>query len=481
MVHDSGDNSENSLNFRREYYWVKWIKIGIDILALQMALYLGFLSREIVAPWFPIKVSSSEYRTLFLGMLLVPVCYWLVRLYPGYGLTGVERLRRRVRATFVFLALFISWDFLVNNTDRSRVILLFSFVYALVIPPVMQAVARYVLIRLNYWGAPVIVLGAARTGRYVVESLINNPELGLRPVAIFDDDHRKAGKAIAGVPIFHKISRANELAGKINYVLLAIPSAGRDFHVKLSSILNFSNIIIIPDLIGLQSTWVEARDVAGIVGLEVQKKLLLRRSRYIKHAIDYLLGVPLFVLSIPICLILAVWIRLVSPGNPFFFQVREGLGGKNIKVWKLRTMHHDAEKLLHDYLAENPDARKEWNTTFKLKNDPRVLKGVGNFLRKSSLDELPQLWNVMCGEMSLVGPRPFPHYHLERFDSDFCALRRSVIPGMTGLWQVSARSDSDLAQQENLDTYYIRNWSIWLDLSLLGRTILIVITGKGAY
>ena len=473
--------SEDNLSFRREYPWVKWAKIGVDILALQFSLYLGFLLRQIFSPWFPVRISIRDYHTLILGMLLVPVCYWLVGLYPGYGLTGVERLRRRVSATFIFLVLFISWDFLVNHAEKSRGILLFSFVFALVIPPVMQAMARSVLIPLNCWGTPVVVLGAARTGQYVVQSLIKNPDLGFRPVAIFDDDHRKAGKTIDGVPVIHGLLRANELAGRVQYVLLAIPGAGGDFHVKLSHKLNFSHIIIIPDLIGMQSLWVEARDLGGIVGLEMQRKLLLRRNRYIKLVMDYMLGVPLLILSIPIFLFFALWIMMVSPGNPFYYQEREGRSGVKIKVWKLRTMYPDAEKLLQKYLEVNPKAGKEWISSFKLKDDPRVLKVVGNFLRKSSLDELPQLWNVIRGEMSLVGPRPFPQYHLDQFDSDFCKLRSSVIPGMTGLWQVSARSDSDLVMQENLDTYYIRNWSIWLDLSLLGRTAMIVLTGKGAY
>jgi len=172
---------------------------------------------------------------------------------------------------------------------------------------------------------------------------------------------------------------------------------------------------------------------------------------------------------------------IVSPGNPFYCQVREGGAGKNFRVWKLRTMYPKADRLLHAYLEANPDAKQEWSTHFKLKNDPRILSGVGNFLRKTSLDELPQLWNVLRGEMSLVGPRPFPHYHLEQFVDSFRKLRRSVKPGITGQWQVSARSDGDLAIQENLDTYYIRNWSVWLDLSLLGRTVLVVLNGKGAY
>jgi lipopolysaccharide/colanic/teichoic acid biosynthesis glycosyltransferase len=144
-------------------------------------------------------------------------------------------------------------------------------------------------------------------------------------------------------------------------------------------------------------------------------------------------------------------------------------------------MFPHADKLLQDYLEKTPDAKQEWDQFFKLKDDPRVLPVVGTLLRKTSLDELPQLWNVLRGEMSLVGPRPFPHYHLEQFDKSFRELRRSVMPGMTGMWQVSARSDGDLAVQESLDSYYIRNWSIWLDLSLLTRTVLVVLSGKGAY
>jgi lipopolysaccharide/colanic/teichoic acid biosynthesis glycosyltransferase len=150
-------------------------------------------------------------------------------------------------------------------------------------------------------------------------------------------------------------------------------------------------------------------------------------------------------------------------------------------VPKLRTMHAEAEALLLRVLSESSESRAEWSCRFKLRKDPRILPAVGNFLRKTSLDELPQLWSVFKGEMSLVGPRPFPAYHLDEFSQRFRTLRGRVKPGLTGLWQVSDRADGDLAVQETLDTYYIRNWSLWLDLYILARTVRAVLFPKGAY
>jgi lipopolysaccharide/colanic/teichoic acid biosynthesis glycosyltransferase len=177
----------------------------------------------------------------------------------------------------------------------------------------------------------------------------------------------------------------------------------------------------------------------------------------------------------------ALWIKVVSGGPALYYQNRGGEAGRTIRVWKLRTMHANAESLLSGHLVEFPEAREEWQRYFKLKRDPRILPGIGHLLRRTSLDELPQLWNVLRGEMSLVGPRPFPEYHLDRFQPEFRSLRAKVTPGLTGLWQVSARSNGDLKVQEALDTYYIRNWSPWLDLHILARTIRAVIFSDGAY
>jgi lipopolysaccharide/colanic/teichoic acid biosynthesis glycosyltransferase len=262
---------------------------------------------------------------------------------------------------------------------------------------------------------------------------------------------------------------------------VAIPHLDRARLASLIEGLSFPNIIVIPDLFGIQSLWTTSRDLGGVLGLEVKKNLLVPANRVLKRMLDYSLAAPLLLLSLPFIAFCAVWVKAASRGPAFFRQEREGRGGKRITVLKLRTMHMDSGKALEEYLAANPDEKANWSRFYKLRRDPRVLPRIGWFLRRYSLDELPQLWNVLRGDMSLVGPRPFPDYHLSSFPAGFRALRASVVPGMTGLWQVSERSDGDLKVQEVEDTYYIRNWSLWLDIYILLRAVDIVFTPKGAY
>ena len=200
----------------------------------------------------------------------------------------------------------------------------------------------------------------------------------------------------------------------------------------------------------------------------------------LKRGLDLVVVLLAAAMFLPLIGLAALAIQLVDRGPVFYAQERRGRRGRLIRVWKLRTMYCDAAARLERHLAENPAAQAEWNRFFKLRNDPRVLPLIGGLLRRSSIDELPQVWNLLVGEMTLVGPRPLPDYHLAAFDGEFRHLRQTVVPGLTGLWQVSARSDGDTEVLRRLDSAYIENRSFVLDLKILLRTVAVVLTGRGA-
>jgi len=182
---------------------------------------------------------------------------------------------------------------------------------------------------------------------------------------------------------------------------------------------------------------------------------------------------------VPLVALIALAIRLTSKGPAFYSQQRIGKQGQLFRAWKFRTMVENADEVLRRYLEENPALRAEWEENFKLRNDPRVT-AVGSFLRKTSLDELPQLWNVLKGEMSLVGPRPIVNAEIVRYGESISLLGR-VKPGLSGLWQVSGRSNTTYEDRVRLDMYYIRNWSVWLDIFILAKTCAVVLKRQGAY
>src|SRR5262249_31432593 len=214
----------------------------------------------------------------------------------------------------------------------------------------------------------------------------------------------------------------------------------------------------------------QVRNVDCLIALELNGRPG-NYSKQLKRAIDVVLALVLVLLTAPIVVLLALAIKLVDPGPAFYGQWRVGQFGRPIRVLKLRTMYRDAEQRLERVLASSPDLRQHWGPAFKVPQDPRILLHVGNLMRRASLDELPQLWNVIRGDMSLVGPRPFPAYHMEAFDPEFRTLRASVPPGLTGLWQISSRSNGDLEAQRAEDTFYIRNRALWLDLYILIATV----------
>jgi len=201
---------------------------------------------------------------------------------------------------------------------------------------------------------------------------------------------------------------------------------------------------------------------------------------FVQLVFNYTLTLLMLPIVLVLIAIIAIIIRFESSGHIFFVHRREGKGGKSIGVIKFRTMYSDAQNRLEQLLEENIDLRSEWENSFKLKNDPRVTK-VGKFLRKTSLDELPQIFNVLKGDMNLVGPRPVVKEEIEKYYKSDAKYYYMVKPGITGLWQISGRSDTGYKFRVKLDKWYVQNWSICIDIMILIKTLKVVIKQKGAY
>lgn len=244
---------------------------------------------------------------------------------------------------------------------------------------------------------------------------------------------------------------------------------------------DFRHVVLVREYDDLPVEGLQIRNFGDLVGIEYTNNLLVRENQVMKRVLDLVVGILALIVAAPVIFCAALLVRLLDGGPAFFIQDRAGLDGRRIAVPKIRTMRRDAEEQLEQSLAADPEVRREWETHYKLKSDPRVIPVIGRVFRRFSIDELPQLWTVLRGDMSLVGPRPFPDYHMSRFSPTFLDLRRRVRPGITGLWQITVRSSGDTSEQESYDSYYIRNWSVWLDFWVLSRTIAAVASGRGAY
>lgn len=449
----------------------------------------GMLSAAVVAGFVLWRLINPAIPPLQPEMLLLPLCcvgvFASTSQYPGIGLTAVEHMRRICRGISAVYLLFLFAMFLTKGRwANSRGALLLAWALSMVLVSCGRGLVTRVMARRSWWGVPVLIIGAGQTGRAALRDLRANRVLGYRPMAFLDDDAQKHG-VCEGVPVVGTLDDAVWVARTfgIGYAILAIPGMPRERLVRHLRRWRriFPRILIISEFTGIATQWTEPRDLGGMTGFETHQKLLDPTTQWIKRIIDVAAAAFGLLVAAPVLGMCALWIRKASPGNPFYVQEREGRGGTTLRILKLRTMFPNADGMLESHLDRNPSAREEWERFCKLKQDPRILPGVGHLLRKTSLDELPQLWNVLKGEMSLVGPRPFPAYHNARFDLDFHDLRTHVRPGLTGLWQVSARSDGDLGVQQTLDSYYIRNWSFWLDIYILARTVRAVLAPRGSY
>ncbi len=452
-----------------------------DLFALSVSGYIGSqlwmaLQRHRVPP---------IYNDLWPALALFLVIFALENLYPGVGVGPVEMLRKLIRGSSIVYLMLTTALFLSKGADlQSRGAFFTSWLLTIVLLPLCRAIMHHYVAGKEWFGVPVVILGTGPTASLLIEKLRSVPELCMKPVACLDDS-TEASRCVDDVPIAGHIADVARIARSLHvrHAFLAIPELSQDELLRLLERCSvvFPHVFLVPNLSGVASIPVSPMDVDGVLALELRHNLLFSVNRYSKRLMDLVMVLALAPVAIPIILVAAAWICLVSRGNPFYWQEREGEGAMPIRILKLRTMYPNADALLADHLDRHPAARAHWDRYLKLRDDPRILPGVGHFLRRSSLDELPQIWNVFKGEMSMVGPRPFPIYHVEQFKPAFRDLRTKVRPGLTGLWQISARSEGDLDVQTNLDTYYIRNWSLWLDIFILSRTARAVILGQGAY
>ena len=269
----------------------------------------------------------------------------------------------------------------------------------------------------------------------------------------------------------------------VQHVLICAPGLASKRLVNLINRLQLlvRKVFFVPELFGLPTSNISVRGLMEeqAVILRVQNNLARKSNRLFKRLFDIVATVLGGILILPIVGIISLLIYIDSPGPIVFGHKRVGQNGKEFPCYKFRSMIPNAQEYLEEYLKNNPEAREEWERDFKLKDDPRVTK-IGKFLRKTSLDELPQLWNVLIGDMSLVGPRPIVRAEVEKY-GDYINDFYLVPPGITGVWQVSGRSDTTYEERVLMDSWYVHNWSVWIDIVYLVKTVLAVVKGKGAY
>jgi Undecaprenyl-phosphate galactose phosphotransferase WbaP len=450
-----------------------------DLAAIAGTIALAVMVRQIFRGNFDLGV----YWRLWPLLGLFPAAYALFGLYPGVVLSPVAELRTTSYATtLVFLVLGALTFLLRSPSAYSRLAFFGAWVACLVVVPLLRSVIRAAVADQPWWGYRVVVLGASGPGEAILRKLARHPEIGLRPVAVFDDNVAR-GTVLHGIAVRGPISSAPAFAKSANITraIVALQDVPMPDMVALLDMhaQTFSRVFVVPKLHGLSSIGVETRDLSRVLALEMRKNLLMAGPRAAKRLLDLAFSLLLLVCLSPLLAMIALLTKLESPGKVLYRQSRIGLDCEKFWVWKFRTMRVNSEQMLADYLVQNPEAAEEWRLGQKLKNDPRVTR-LGRILRKASLDELPQLLNVVRGEMSMVGPRPIVDSEIQKYGNSF-ALYRQVIPGLTGLWQVSGRNLRSYDERVELDTYYVRNWSPWLDIYLLARTIKVVVTGYGAF
>ncbi|MEM6365865.1 MAG: undecaprenyl-phosphate galactose phosphotransferase WbaP, partial [Planctomycetota bacterium] len=408
-------------------------------------------------------------------------------LFPGSGTSPVVELRHSVLSVWASFCLMLALNLTLGELSSAELMLgILSATLATFSIPLFRLLLRKWLSGETWWGERAIIIGAGPQGRALFRFYSRATDRGLRPIGLVDSASVAEHNASAhggGLPYLGSINELDRLNRRYNTRWAIVAPGGCDqleMETVMANASKIPNLLILPSQYLLPSLWASTRECAGVMGVHLRDHLQNPIALGTKRASDIALASIAMICLSPLLIAFIVWVKLKSPGSAFYGHTRIGRNGKLFKATKFRSMVVDADRVLEDYLEDDIEMRRQWMEDQKLKNDPRIIAGIGHFMRKTSLDELPQLWNVIRGDMSLVGPRPIVKNEIERY-REMYPLYLRVRPGITGLWQVSGRNDTSYEQRVRLDSYYVCNWSIWLDAYLVMRTVRTILMREGAY
>ena len=462
-----------------------------DGAALFSAFITSFFIRERILPHIfsgfdrrPVPLSIQLEAGFLLGALIVILVFAFEKLYIK-RFTFWEEVRHLFRGITLSFVLLMMIVFITRGYEQySRAVLVMTWLFGLLFFPVFRLASKKLLVRLNLWKKKVFIIGTSDIGQCVALEIDNNDTLGYEIAGFLTDDRKLVGTDVGRYKVVGEISEFENLSRSsgVRDLIVALSHISQDKLFKILTQFENSaeNIRIIPRLGNVFTMGVETESFGDVLSLSVARNLTKPWNKFIKCIFEFTLALILTVILLPLLIIIAISIKLSSPGPIFFAQERMGEGNKTFKCYKFRSMYMDSEIRLEKYLQKNPGALGEWKKYRKLKkNDPRVTR-VGRIIRKFSLDELPQLINFFRKEMNLVGPRPYMPEEKNLMGNSYEVISR-VKPGITGLWQVRGRNILSFKERLLLDEYYIRNWSLWLDIVILIKTVKVLITRQGAY
>lgn len=471
---------------RRIPGWWRWVRVGLDLVVIQVAFVLAYWMRY-RWEWFreiTFDAPFSAYIPFQIAWtLLLLLTFRVDRVYPPQmGAAWLEEMYRILNAVAKSTLALMAVVFFSQSLFYSRLMFLEAALLVVLLLGGLRFVESRVERHLRRRGVGVVralIVGAGDLGRAVMRAALARPELGYRILGFVDDDPEKAHTDIGPFRALGTVADLPRVLAEhpIDEVIITLPMA---FYERIQEVVRYCEAHriparMVPDPFQLALSRLDVRDLDGIPLIGVREVRLSPAQIRLKRAMDLALGSLLLWMAAPLMALIALAIRLDSPGPVIFRQVRVGKDGRLFTMYKFRTMRVGAEQEQEQLRALNEAS----GPLFKIRNDPRVTR-VGRILRRLSLDELPQLINVLKGEMSLVGPRPPLPSEVEAY-KPWQRQRLSAVPGMTGLWQISGRSDLTFDEMCLLDIYYIENWSPMLDLEIILRTIPRILTGEGAY